>query len=274
MPRRASAHQEQTRVTEDRGDVYVEQWLTPLGAREANRSALTALLSSARVPFFAVRGSADHGTVVAVPEEYRERVLEVVFRGLSQYHGHLSVIDPDAPRKSGPVSSREPKAWREVAAAPALQVSWYRTDPEEHLLLGHEYGCVIEFWRRHGSHLVAPRANRITWAVAAEGTNVMGAARLFSRFVSDWTPANLAPALATRPEFLVDAAEDIAFPVDAVYTWVDGNDPAWKQRKAQAKGEVYHAESASDARFISRDELRYSVRSLYLFAPWIRNIYL
>ncbi|MFF3634921.1 stealth family protein [Streptomyces sp. NPDC002250] len=261
-------------VTAEHGDVYVEPGLTPLAAREANRSALTALLRSAGVAHFAVRGTSDHGTVVAVAEEDRERVLGVVFRGLSQYPGHISVVDPDAPRPAKPLSSRDPKAWRDVASSPVLQVSWYRTDPGRHLLLGHEYACAVEFWQRQGAYLVAPRANRATWAVAADGPNVFGAARLFSRFVSDWTPRHLAPELSTRPEFLVNCADDIAFPVDAVYTWVDGNDPAWKQRKAQAKGEVYHAESASDARFISRDELRYSVRSLYLFAPWIRNIYI
>ncbi|MBK3639319.1 stealth family protein [Streptomyces sp. MBT33] len=270
---RRSAQAGPTTVTAEHGDVYVEPGLTPLAAREANRSALTALLDTAGVAHFAVRGTDDHGTVVGVAEEDRERVLSVVFRGLGQFPGHLSVIDPDAPRPARPVSTRDPKAWREVSAARILRISWYRTDPERHLLLGHEYGCAIEFWQRDGSYLLAPRVNRATWAVAADAPNVLGAARLFSRFVSDWTPQRLAPALATRPEFLVNCADDIAFPVDAVYTWVDGDDPAWQRRKAQAKGEVYHAESASDARFISRDELRYSVRSLHLFAPWIRNVY-
>ncbi|MHB9758185.1 stealth family protein [Streptomyces sp. BYX5S] len=248
--------------------------MTPLGAREANRRALTSLLDAAGVAHFAVRGTSDHGTVVAVAEHDRERALGAVFRGLGQYPGHLSVVDPDALRAAKPVSSRDPKAWRDVSDARVLHVSWYRTDPGRHLLLGHEYGCAVEFWQPRGTYLVAPRANRATWAVAADSANVLGAARLFSRFVSDWTDPNLAPPLPTRPEFLVKCADDIAFPVDAVYTWVDGNDPAWQRRKATAKGEVYHAESASDARFISRDELRYSVRSLHLFAPWIRNIYI
>ncbi|MCX4830030.1 stealth family protein [Streptomyces sp. NBC_01016] len=258
----------------EHSDVYVEPGVTPLSAREANRRALTALLDAAGVGHFAVRGTSDHGTVVAVAEHDREKALGAVFRGLGQYPGHLSVVDPDALRPAKPVSSRDPKAWRDVSGARVLNVSWYRTDQGRHLLLGHEYGCAIEFWQQRGTYLVAPRANRATWAVAADGANVLGAARLFSRFVSDWTDPNLAPPLPTRPEFLVNCADDIAFPIDAVYTWVDGNDPAWQRRKATAKGEAYHAESASDARFISRDELRYSVRSLHLFAPWIRNIYI
>ncbi|MDX2880590.1 sugar phosphotransferase, partial [Streptomyces ipomoeae] len=75
--------------------MYVEPGLTPLAAREANRNALTSLLDSVGVPYFAVRGTSDHGTVVAVAEQDRDRVLGAVFRGLGHYPGHLSVIDPD-----------------------------------------------------------------------------------------------------------------------------------------------------------------------------------
>ncbi|WP_256669068.1 hypothetical protein [Streptomyces fulvorobeus] len=77
-------------------DVYVEPGLTPLGAREANRSTVADLLRSAGVSFFAVRGASDHGTVLAVAEEDREVVLGALFRGMGQYAGHLSVIDPQA----------------------------------------------------------------------------------------------------------------------------------------------------------------------------------
>jgi hypothetical protein len=68
--------------------------------------------------------------------------------------------------------------------------------------------------------------------------------------------------------------DDIVFPIDVVYTWVDGTDPEWQRRRAQVTGESYHEESASEARFLSRDELRYSLRSVHANAPWVRNIYL
>ncbi|WP_319285491.1 hypothetical protein [Streptomyces ipomoeae] len=53
--------------------MYVEPGLTPLAAREANRNALTSLLDSVGVPYFAVRGTSDHGTVVAVAVQVRAR---------------------------------------------------------------------------------------------------------------------------------------------------------------------------------------------------------
>ena len=82
----------------------------------------------------------------------------------------------------------------------------------------------------------------------------------------------------TLPLMTVPTVRDCTFPVDAVYTWVDGNDPAWQDaraaRLAAVTGTALKRESSGHARFASRDELRYSLRSLHLFAPWVRKIHL
>ena len=79
------------------------------------------------------------------------------------------------------------------------------------------------------------------------------------------------------PAFTLPNLTDFIEPIDAVYTWVDGDDPTWRSRKEAASGaaalEVHHT-SHGESRFTSRDELRYSLRSLECFAPWIRHIYL
>jgi hypothetical protein len=79
----------------------------------------------------------------------------------------------------------------------------------------------------------------------------------------------------------IEGTQDIympKFPIDAVYTWVNDQDPAWKQRKAFYSDKTKPAKTANRAvlaeRFRNRDELRYSLRSLEMFAPWIRNIYI
>lgn len=70
------------------------------------------------------------------------------------------------------------------------------------------------------------------------------------------------------------------FPVDAVYTWVDSGDPAWRDRKEtaqQALGGDEHQQGTRDCadnRFRDNDELRYSLRSLAQHAPWIRRVFL
>lgn len=66
-------------------------------------------------------------------------------------------------------------------------------------------------------------------------------------------------------------------PIDMVYCWCDGNDPAFKDRRrfylAKENG-VYDRDSIGNHRFIDNEELKYSLRSLELYAPWINHIYI
>ncbi|MFN8621060.1 MAG: stealth conserved region 3 domain-containing protein [Chloroflexota bacterium] len=58
--------------------------------------------------------------------------------------------------------------------------------------------------------------------------------------------------------------------IDAVFTWVDADDPAWRELVSR-----YRPLDAADAdRFAQVDELRYALRSLDLFAPWFRHIFI
>ena len=76
--------------------------------------------------------------------------------------------------------------------------------------------------------------------------------------------------------------DEVDFPVDAVYMWVDGNDPILGREApafisgtgtgTDAGAEHTHLTGAS--RYTSRDELRYALRSLHTFAPFIRNVYI
>ncbi|UYQ78862.1 stealth family protein [Glutamicibacter sp. JL.03c] len=72
--------------------------------------------------------------------------------------------------------------------------------------------------------------------------------------------------------------QDFTEPVDAVYTWVDSSDPDWQTSYSQFKNSVpaagSHPTSRDIARYTSRDELKYSLRSLEMNMPWIRQIYL
>jgi hypothetical protein len=86
-------------------------------------------------------------------------------------------------------------------------------------------------------------------------------------------------AYRTREVFTMVSPDRVAFPIDVVYTWVDGGDPDWLERKARAlrdNGWVagVSGQAANDSRYASRDELRYSLRALHAFAPWVRHIFL
>ncbi len=64
--------------------------------------------------------------------------------------------------------------------------------------------------------------------------------------------------------------------VDVVYTWVDGADPAHVELKNKYLGAASGIAAAFCAahRYQDNDELRYSIRSLELYAPWLGRIYL
>jgi hypothetical protein len=59
--------------------------------------------------------------------------------------------------------------------------------------------------------------------------------------------------------------------VDAVYTWVDGSGPAFQAMRRQYAGPAA-ADQAS--RYRSNGELRFSLRSLLRYAPWVRRIHI
>ncbi|XP_011060693.1 PREDICTED: N-acetylglucosamine-1-phosphotransferase subunits alpha/beta isoform X2 [Acromyrmex echinatior] len=61
-------------------------------------------------------------------------------------------------------------------------------------------------------------------------------------------------------------------PIDVVYTWVNGSDPMFLE-SLQKHVSIVDL-SAVTSRFSDKDELRYSLRSLEMYAPWVRHIYI
>lgn len=71
---------------------------------------------------------------------------------------------------------------------------------------------------------------------------------------------------------------EITDPIDLVYTWVDGSDDAWHERKRAALRSIdpdaVNATALSASRFEDHEELRYSLRSVEAYANWVRHIYI
>lgn len=67
----------------------------------------------------------------------------------------------------------------------------------------------------------------------------------------------------------------VRFPIDVVYTWVNHEDPDWQA--AYGEHAVAHgrkSDASALSRFLSRDELKYSIRSVYQYLPWVRRIHI
>lgn len=234
-----------------------------------NLDLVVTVLEARGIPWWWVDGIGHRGRrVVAVRRDFAPAVrAALVDAARSSAHGAAwRITDALVPRPhyalaghvdwaGGLESSR---VWR---IAEALTFTGHARQ------LGLAYGCDIEFWETDADDgtMLAPRENRAAKILDAEAARLVPAQRL-SRRVQ-------VPAV-----FEQQMLEDVLFPIDVVFTWVDGADPAWLVRKAEAMGEgsasALHAEAIDPARFRSRDELMYSLRSLDDFAPWVRHVHL
>ncbi len=74
--------------------------------------------------------------------------------------------------------------------------------------------------------------------------------------------------------FITDTLLPPNFPIDVVYTWVDADDPRFQDRlSSHLPAGGIDKNTMSKARFQNHDELRYSLRSLLSFVPWVNHIY-
>src|SRR5690606_20462444 len=126
-------------------------------------------------------------------------------------------------------------------------------------------GVRIEFWQpAPDGALVAPGPSRYGPLVPA-GTELVDA--------EVW-----GVGVRAAPAMLAPTVHDVRFDVDVVLTWVDGDDPKWQAQRAERlsgrSGTAATASSSGASRYRSRDELRWAMRSLHLFAPWVRRIHL
>jgi UDP-glucose 4-epimerase len=79
----------------------------------------------------------------------------------------------------------------------------------------------------------------------------------------------------TLEGMFAEHASDISFDIDIVFSWVDGASLDWQRARAKRMESYVVGEGDSaEARFRQIDELKYALRSVHLFAPWIRRIFI
>jgi hypothetical protein len=63
--------------------------------------------------------------------------------------------------------------------------------------------------------------------------------------------------------------------LDVVYSYVNDRDPYWQAQRTAARFDprIHNFNSNSHHRYRDREELRYSLRSLARYAPWVRHVY-
>jgi len=115
-----------------------------------------------------------------------------------------------------------------------------------------------------------------------ELSNVLGTLNILHFYLYDLSPEGLATVRSSRAwirRFMLKDIETIynenasirhTWPtIDAVYTWVNHADENWQKLWL----DTFPEELYDPDRYTSNDELRYSLRSLHKYAPWLNKIY-
>ncbi|GGW97184.1 exopolysaccharide phosphotransferase [Streptomyces chartreusis] len=263
---------------------------TAADAVEADLDRVCALLEELGVPYFLVPADLGQGgprQIVGVAETYRGMVLSQAALRFAGTVGYVAAVGADGAVTNAALWA-DRKLPRALKRAAVLRTGVVRLGPGKQVLTGLETGCDIEFWRHgrdfgtasgdpswftvpgsrlpdtFGTALVAPRRNPVSEVLP----------------VAAQQPAAVASrgrSVPTFAPFAEPGIDEVRFPVDAVYTWVDGDDPAMaaKRRAHQALSDnVIAPRETGASRYTDHDELRYALRSLEMYAGFVRHVYL
>ena len=239
--------------------------VTPEQARHETLAAAVALARRVAPEWFVVPPHSDEQATVVLPMEARAAFVSgLPHAGLPSY---VSVHDPEhrgwPSRRGLPEDMVAPLV--RARTGRLLLEPWPRL-AERGALLGRGCGVAVEFWERGvDGDLHAPDRARLATSVPS------GAATAATR-VHD-------VAVATIPLMTEPTPYECQFPIDVVYTWVDGHDAGWNDARearlaAASDATMLTRASSGRARYVDRGELRYSLRGVHLFAPWVRRIHL
>ena len=230
--------------------------LTPADVTQANLDLVVDVLEGAGIPYWLVR-TPETRHRVGVEAGHRADATRALARAYATAAVYAETLGPGArPDRMMPVGLLSD------ADVGGLRVFQPVVTSTRTLRYGPAYGCDLEFWESSGDDLVPPRPT-VLGATLAREAMTKAVLRVGER------------AYATGEAFTRPLVDDVGFPIDAVYTWVDGGAPAWLERRnAALGGRPALTGAGGEARFRSRDELRYSLRSLEMFAPWLNHIWI
>ncbi len=130
--------------------------------------------------------------------------------------------------------------------------------------IGRDQGAVIGFWHSGSSGLLEKVGTRSQERFDARCPHTVE--------MIDGHPYPGRSAFPVGANF-----EHVADPIDIVYTWVDGADPDWQaafRATASTVGRSVDETALDPARFHSRNELMYSLRSVWAYCGWVRRIWI
>jgi Stealth protein CR2, conserved region 2/Stealth protein CR3, conserved region 3/Stealth protein CR4, conserved region 4/Stealth protein CR1, conserved region 1 len=131
------------------------------------------------------------------------------------------------------------------------------------LRFGPAFGVELQFWVFEDTVIRCPVENSLTRKVLPRNELKPATVKLYGY---KWS---------TIARMFTPHASDVTFDIDMVFSWVEGSDPEFQERRAAQMSQYMVGEGdEAEARIRQIDELRYALRSVNMFAPWVRRIFI
>ncbi|WP_395246046.1 stealth family protein [Agromyces sp. MMS24-K17] len=235
--------------------------LTPRESMEEDLLAIRDVLDAAGIRHLLVRGDGDR-PVIAVDRAERKALARALAAAFAEEPFYSAPIAPARAQDTRPVLLADGRLSAHRKAT-AFRLYRPRVEPLGRLRYGRATAVQLELWRFGEDTIEAPLPNALMRTTLPRGEAVEDAVDLFGR---EW---------ATLEHMWAPLASDVDFDIDLVFSWVDGSsDEFIRERAKRMQSYVVGDGDDSEARYRQIDELKYALRSVHLFAPWIRRIFI
>lgn len=230
---------------------------TPHGAMVEDLLFIRDVLDSAGIEYLLVRGN-DERPVIAIDWAQRKELRAALVTACENRPFYSKTVDA----KRGRAVLVADGVLSTTSKARIFRLFRPRVHLASGLVYGASTGVQIELWSITDEQIVLPMENSLTRRVVRSEEAVRGTVERFGR---TWP---------TIENMFADHASDINFDIDLVFSWVDGSSKEFQaQRAKRMQNYVVGEGDDSDARFRQIDELKYALRSVHMYAPWIRRIF-
>lgn len=236
----------------------INQNRTPYQAMVEDLLFLRNVLAGAGLDYLLVRGNNDR-PVIALDWKNRKKLRAALVDACRNEPFYSMTVDAKK-KTSVLVADGELSTSRQ---ARIFRLYRPRVEPNGGFEFGASAGVQVELWSFEGDELILPIENSLTRRTMLTQDAVRGTVE---RYGHTWP---------TIENMFADHASDISFDIDLVFSWVDGSSPEYiAARRARQANAVLGEGDDHEARYRQINELKYALRSVYMFAPWIRRIFI
>ncbi|GAA1260837.1 stealth conserved region 3 domain-containing protein [Arthrobacter pascens] len=236
----------------------INQNRTPYQAMVEDLLFLRNVLAQAGLDYLLVRGNNDR-PVIALDWKNRKKLRAALVDACRNEPFYSMTVDAKK-KTSVLVADGELSTNRQ---ARIFRLYRPRVEPNGGFEFGASAGVQVELWSFEGDEVILPIENSLTRRTMLSQDAVRGTVE---RYGHTWP---------TIENMFADHASDISFDIDLVFSWVDGSSPEYiAARRARQANAVLGEGDDHEARYRQINELKYALRSVYMFAPWIRRIFI